>query len=134
MPLILSWSAFLAPPICSTSNARTIRALFSFSVERKRLALLFLGELRARTRQIKALHALVARDATNPNQGAEVQIALGYFFILFLTGALSLLIQIFGISAIRFLAAPASALATRLSRLVQVSQSVREVPGNSASH
>jgi len=109
------------------------RTLQLFRRERKRLALLFIGELRARTRKIKTLHALMARRAANPNPGAEVQIALGYFFILFLTGVLSLLIQIFGISAIRFLAAPASALAARLSRLAQVSQSVRDVPGNSAS-
>jgi hypothetical protein len=142
-PALYSFSRDAADPlllrIFSASDLQFVqcqnspRTLQLFRRERKRLALLFIGELRARTRQIKTLHALAARRAANPNPGAEVQIALGYFFILFLTGVLSLLIQIFGISAIRFLAAPASALAARLSRLAQVSQSVRDVPGKSAS-
>jgi hypothetical protein len=104
-----------------------------FRRERKRVALLFLGEMSARTRQIKTLHARVAREAVNSNPSVELQIALGYFSILFFTGVLSFLIQVFGISAIRVLAAPASALAGRLSRLAQVSQSVRDLSGNSVS-
>jgi hypothetical protein len=104
-----------------------------FRRERKRVALLFLAELSARTRQIKTLHARVAREAINPNPSVEVQIALGYFSILFFTGMLSFLIQIFGISAIRFLAVPALALAGLLSRLAQISQSVRDLSGNSVS-
>jgi hypothetical protein len=104
-----------------------------FRRERKRVALLFLGELSARTRQIKTLHARVAREAVSSNPGAEVRIALGYFSILFFTGMLSLLIQIFGVSAIRFLAVPALALAGRLSRLAQISQSPRDLSQNSIS-
>jgi hypothetical protein len=104
-----------------------------FRRERKRVALLFLGEVSARTRQIKTLHARVAREAINSNPGAEVRIALGYFSILFFTAILSFFIQIFGISATRFLAAPALALAGRLSTLAQISQSVRDLSGNSVS-
>jgi len=103
-----------------------------FRHERKRVALLFLGDLRARTHQIKTVHARAALNATAPNPGAEVRIAVGYFSILFFTAMLSLLVQIFGVSAIRFLAAPASALAAHLSRLAQISQSVRDVAENSA--
>jgi hypothetical protein len=103
-----------------------------FRHERKRVALLFLGDLRARTHQIKTVHARAALNAIAPNPGAEVRIAVGYFSILFFTAMLSLLVQIFGISAIRFLAAPASALAAHLSRLAQISQSVRDVAENSA--
>jgi hypothetical protein len=104
-----------------------------FRHERKRVALLFLSDLRLRTQEIKALHARGALTATSPNPGAEVRIAFGYFSMLFFTAVLSLLVQVFGISAIRFLAVPASALAGRLSRLAQISQSVRDVAENSAS-
>jgi hypothetical protein len=104
-----------------------------FRHERKRVALLFLTDLRMRTHEIKTLHARAALNAAAPNPAAEIRIALGYFSILFFTAVLSLLIQIFGISAIRFLAAPASALAGHLSRLAQISQSVRDVAENSAS-
>jgi len=103
-----------------------------FRHERKRVALLFLSDLRARTHQIKTLHTRAALNALAPNPGAEVRIAVGYFSILFFTAVLSLLVQIFGISAVRFLAAPASALAAYLSRLAQISQSVRDVAENSA--
>jgi hypothetical protein len=104
-----------------------------FRHERKRVALLFFSDLRLRTREIKTLHARAALTATSPNPSTEVRIAFGYFSILFATTALSLLVQVFGISAIRVLAAPASALAGHLSTLAQISQSVRDVAENSAS-
>jgi hypothetical protein len=103
-----------------------------FRQERKRVALLFLSDLRARTHEIKTVHARAALTASAPTPGVEVRIAVGYFSILFFTAILSLLIRIFGVSAIRFMAAPASALAGQLSTLAQISQSVA-VAKNSAT-
>lgn len=112
------------------NNPRIFRL---FRSERKRLALLFLADLRAHTRQVKTLHTRVAREAVHPNPSAEIQIAFGYFSILFFSSLLSFIILLFGISAVRFLAVPASALAGRLSRLAQIAQSVRDVSGNSVA-
>jgi hypothetical protein len=138
-PISREVAAPLLSRLFSDSDLQYVRrqnnphVLWLFRHERKRVALLFLNDLRLRTYEIKTLHARAALTATSPDPGAEVRIAFGYFSILFFTAVLSLLVQVFGISAIRFLAAPASALAGHLSRLAQISQSVRDVAEDSAS-
>jgi hypothetical protein len=104
-----------------------------FRQERKRVALLFLSDLRLRTHEIKSLHTRAALTASAPSPGAEVRIAFGYFSVLFFAALLSMLVQCFGISAIRFLAAPAAALARQLSSLAKISQSVGAVAEDPAS-
>jgi hypothetical protein len=138
-PLSQEAAAPLLSRIFSASDLQYVQrqnnphVLRLFRHERKRVALLFLSALRLSAQEIKTLHARAALTATSPNPAAEVRIAFGYFSILFSSAVLSLLVQVFGISAIRFLAAPTSALAGHLSMLAQISQSVRDAAENSAS-
>lgn len=124
--------------IFNSADLRYVRGLQNpqllqlFRRERRRLALLFLSDLRARTHQIKNLHTISARQASNPNPSTELLIAFDYFSILALSWLLSLLVRLLGISAVRLLAAPASALSGRLSHLAMVSESAAQ-PSRDAS-
>ena len=87
-----------------------------FHSERKRLALMCIGDVRQHAKAIRAAHAREARNSRELHPIAELQIAANFAKLSLLCGALSLWVRVFGPERTQSVAGYIASVSARLQR------------------